>query len=106
MIDHRLRNDRLIAEAENPETAVILFDVVLGHGAHEDPVAAMAPALTEIRDRHNGNGPVLLGFVCGTDGDPQGIARQKAKITELGVTLADNNAQAVRTARAILGDAS
>jgi FdrA protein len=106
MIDHRLRNDRLIAEAENPETSIILFDVVLGYGAHEDPVAAMAPALTEIRDRHNGNGPVLLGFVCGTDGDPQGIARQKSALTELGVALADNNAQAVRTARAILGDAS
>jgi len=101
MIDHRLRNDRIMAEAENPDTAVILFDVVLGHGSHEDPVAAMTPALSAVPGHANG-GPVLLGFVCGTEGDPQGLARQRAAMADLGVLLADNNAQAVRTAAAIL----
>jgi FdrA protein len=104
MIDHRLRNDRIMAEAEDPETAVILFDVVLGHGAHEDPVAAMAPALSAVTAQKNG-GPVLLGFVCGTASDPQGFARQRDGLADLGVRLADNNAQAVRTAAAILEDA-
>ena len=47
-------------------------------------------------------GPVLLGFVCGTEGDPQGLARQRDAMAELGVLLAANNAQAVRTAAAIL----
>jgi len=101
MIDHRLRNDRIAAEAQDPDTAVILFDVVLGHGSHEDPVAAMAPALSSVPGRDTG-GPVLLGFVCGTGGDPQGLARQRDAMADLGVLLADNNAQAVRTAAAIL----
>jgi FdrA protein len=101
MIDHRLRNDRILSEAEDPDTAVILFDVVLGHGSHEDPGAAMAPALSGLPSRKNG-GPVLLGFVCGTGGDPQGLARQREAMADLGVLLADNNAQAVRTAAAIL----
>lgn len=101
MIDHRLRNDRILSEAEDPDTAVILFDVVLGHGSHEDPGAAMAPTLSAVPSQKNG-GPVLLGFVCGTGGDPQGLARQREAMADLGVLLADNNAQAVRTAAAIL----
>ena len=67
-------------------------------------MAAMAPALSDI-PAHDAGGPVLLGFVCGTEGDPQGLARQRAAMTDLGVLLAENNAQAVRTAAAILGDA-
>ena len=42
MIDHRLRNERLLAEAADPQVAVILLDVVLGYGAHPDPAAEMA----------------------------------------------------------------
>ena len=41
MIDHRLRNERLLQEAADPEVAVILFDVVLGYGAHPDPAAEL-----------------------------------------------------------------
>ena len=104
MIDHRLRNDRIVAEAQDPDTAVILFDVVLGHGSHEDPVAAMAPALSAVPGQKDG-GPVLLGFVCGTGGDPQGLTRQREAMADLGVLVADNNAQAVRTAAAILESA-
>ena len=43
MIDQRLRLDRLAAEAADPATAVIMLDVVLGHGAHPDPAAELAP---------------------------------------------------------------
>ncbi|HYI88067.1 MAG TPA: acyl-CoA synthetase FdrA, partial [Burkholderiales bacterium] len=34
MIDHRLRNERLLEEAADPTVAVILLDVVLGYGSH------------------------------------------------------------------------
>ncbi|MFT5182663.1 MAG: FdrA protein [Alphaproteobacteria bacterium] len=106
MIDHRLRNERLIQEAADPETAVVLIDVVLGCGAHDDPAAAMAPALAEARQQNNGSAPALVGFVCGTEGDPQGLARQKAALSEAGVLLADSNAQAVRLATAIIEGAA
>ena len=102
MIDHRLRNERLIQEAADPETAVVLIDVVLGCGAHEDPAAVMAPALAEAQQQNGGSAPAMVGFVCGTEGDPQGLARQKAALSEAGVLLADNNAQAVRLAAAIV----
>ena len=102
MIDHRLRNERLIQEAADPETAVVLLDVVLGHGAHDDPAAAMAPALAEAQQQNGGSAPALVGFVCGTEADPQGLSRQKAALSEAGVLLANSNAEAVRLAAAIV----
>ena len=44
MIDHRLRNERILQEAADPEVAVILLDVVLGYGSHPDPAAEMRAA--------------------------------------------------------------
>jgi FdrA protein len=45
MIDARLRNEMVVQAAADPETAVILLDVVLGYGAHPDPAGALLPAL-------------------------------------------------------------
>ena len=49
MIDHRLRNERLVREAGDPEVAVLLVDVVLGLGSHPDPAAEMIPAIEAAR---------------------------------------------------------
>jgi len=105
MIDHRLRNERIAAEAADPETAVILLDVVLGHGSHKDPSAEIVPAIraakaTAAAARRN---PVFVGFVCGTERDPQGLARQEAGLRAAGMLLAASNAEAVRLAAAIAG---
>jgi succinyl-CoA synthetase alpha subunit len=100
MIDHRLRNERLVREAADPDVAVILFDVVLGYGSHPDPAQEMAAALREARRK--APDLVLLGFVCGTEQDPQGLARQEARLREEGVVLADCNAAAARLAAAML----
>ncbi len=103
MIDHRLRNERMVREAADAEVAVILLDVVLGYGAHPDPAAEMRPAIRAAREaaQRNKRELAFVGFVCGTEGDPQGLARQVAALREAGVILAVSNAQAVRTAAAI-----
>ena len=49
MIDQRTRNRRLLEEAADPTTAVILFDVVLGYGAHADPAHEIADVVGEAR---------------------------------------------------------
>ena len=41
MIDPTLRDERIAAEAADPTTAVVLFDVVLGYGSAADPVAGL-----------------------------------------------------------------
>jgi succinyl-CoA synthetase alpha subunit len=100
MIDHRLRNERLRREAADPEVAVILLDVVLGYGAHPDPAAEILPAIRAAREAA-GRPPAFVAFVCGTERDPQGLARQEAALAEAGVILAASNAQAARAAAAI-----
>ena len=107
MIDHRLRNERLIKEATDPEVAVILLDVVLGYGSHPDPAAEMVPAIQKARDlaTNAGRHLVIVGFVCGTAADPQNLSRQETAFREVGVTLAESNAQAVRMAASVVQEA-
>lgn len=100
MIDHRLRNERLLAEAADPEVAVILFDVVLGYGAHPDPAAEMIPALAAARKKNRS--VAFVASVCGTDEDPQGLERQESALRAAGVLLAESNARAVMLASALI----
>jgi len=104
MIDHRLRNERIVAEAGDPAVAVILFDVVLGFGSHPDPAAEMIPALrAAVRAAARRRRRVaFVGFVCGTAGDPQGLARQEAALRAEGVRLAASNAAAARMAAVLV----
>lgn len=103
MIDHRLRNERLIKEATDPETAVILLDVVLGYGSHADPAGEIIPVVQKAHDLAGkaGRDLVIIGFVCGTAKDPQNLSQQEAALREAGVILAESNAQAVRMASAV-----
>ena len=103
MIDYRLRTERIVHEAEDPEMAVLLLDVVLGFGSNADPAAELVPALTAAREvaQKAGRAFVCVGHICGTAGDPQGLARQSAALEAAGMLLTDSNAQAVRLARRI-----
>ena len=46
----------------------------------------------------------FVGFVCGTDGDPQNASRQAEILADAGVLLNPSNAQAARLAADIVGD--
>src|SRR5215213_6005360 len=55
MIDPGLRNERFRREAADPETGVVLLDVVLGYGAHPDPAGELAPLVERaLADRRGG----------------------------------------------------
>jgi succinyl-CoA synthetase alpha subunit len=100
MIDHRLRNERIAKEAADPETAIILVDVVLGYASHPDPAGVIAPVLKAAQARaKKGNRKIIfVGFVCGTEADPQNMAAQEKALADAGMILARSNAQAVRLA--------
>ena len=100
MIDLRLRNERMLEEAADPQVAVILLDVVLGYGSHADPAAEIVPVLKKIKKKSGS--PVIVASVCGTDEDPQGLERQEAALREAGVLLSESNAAAARLAGAIV----
>ena len=104
MIDLRLRLERLAQELNDPETAVILLDVVLGYGAHPNPGTEIAKAIAVARNSslREGHDVVFVASVCGTQGDPQHLSQQEGALRDAGVLLAPSNAAAVRLAAAIV----
>ena len=98
MIDLRLRCERLEHDAVDPETAVLLLDIILGFGSHPDPASELVSAINRAREQAAAKGlaPLFMGFVCGTAGDPQNFKRQCAALEDAGVLLAASNAQAAR----------
>ncbi len=103
MLDPTLRLARLRQEAADPETAIVLLDVVLGYAAHPDPAGALAPVIREVREQASREGRHLIvaGSVCGTDDDPQNAGAQRAVLVEAGVLVEESNARAVHLARLI-----
>ena len=100
MIDPTLRLEAIADLAASDEPAVLLLDVVLGHGADPDPAATLAPALTAARERRRL--PVVVALV-GTEGDPQGWSRQADALAAAGAAVFASNAAATRYALDLLG---
>ncbi len=97
MIDPTLRLDALADAAADPETAVVLLDVVLGHGAEPDPSALLAPAVAAV-------GKPVVAVVVGTASDPQGLDRQVRALADAGAEVHLSNANATRRAVSLLGE--
>lgn len=103
MIDNSLRVERLLAEARDPSCGVVLLDVVLGHGAHPDPAAELAPAIVRARNIAGARGRDLAVVVAlvGTADDPQGLEEQARALRDAGASVHLSNAAAARTAIAL-----
>ena len=94
MIDPTIRRLRLVEEARDPSVAVVLMDFMLGYGAHRDPAGAMLEAIREARGiaSEDGRELVVMGHVCGTEADPQGLREQEEKLRSVGVEIFPTNA--------------
>jgi FdrA protein len=103
MIDPAAVADRLVAAAAGPGgPGVVVLDVVLGHGAHPDPVAVLAPAAAKARDA----GVAVVAALVGTAGDPQGLDRQAEALVAAGAAVHTSNAGAARRAAELAGVAA
>lgn len=100
MIDPTIRNERIVQEAKDDETAIILLDFVLGHGAHENPAGVALKAIEEAQAISKNL--VIIAYVCGTENDFQGLQKQKDILTSAGVIIADSNAHAARMAAEVI----
>jgi hypothetical protein len=78
----------------------VLFDVVIGYGAAEEPTASLI-AIIDAARRAADRGPAFIAFVCGTEADPQGLTRQESALVEAGVIVAPSSTAAARLARAV-----
>jgi len=100
MIDPSMRVERIAQEALDPETAVIVLDVVLGYAGHHDPAAVLAPAIARAKAAcaQAGRHLIVVSFVCGTQQDPQVLSRQQATLREAGALVLPSSTAAAHLA--------
>jgi FdrA protein len=104
MIDPSLRDTRIRQEAADPATAVVLFDVVLGYGASADPTAGLIGSIgrAKAKAQTEGRRVAFIGYVCGTDQDPQNRAAIVAGLQSAGVLVTSSNAEAAVWSAALI----
>jgi FdrA protein len=100
LIDPRLRNAELLAQAASGEVALFLIDVILGTGSHSDPAGALGTTLATARSRPSAAGTRLhvVASVCGTDEDAQGLQQQRAALEANGVRVVRSSSMAAAVA--------
>jgi len=104
MIDPSTRTDRMSAEMNDKEIAVVLIDVVLGYGSNEDPAGALVPTLLAMREaaRKRGGHLPVIASITGTRSDFQNFTNQKTKLESVGCIVMPSNYQASTLAVKIL----
>lgn len=105
MIDPEVRINKIREYATDAATGIILFDVVIGYGAHADMASALLPAIEEARQTAKADGRDLhfVATVCGTTKDPQNYHETVKRLKDAGVYVEDSNAKAVRLALLLKG---
>lgn len=105
MIDPSVRIEKLREFGADPKTGVILLDVVLGYGAHEDMAGQLAPVIKEILKKAESEKRKLyiIGTVCGTKGDPQNYEKSQKVLEQAGMLVKESNTSALRTALNLMG---
>jgi FdrA protein len=98
MLEPSLRRPALAAALADPTAAVVLADVVIGHGAHPDPAGELAAGI----GRRSAGGPAIVASVCGTEADPQVHSRQVESLARAGVLVLPSNADAALFAARIV----
>jgi FdrA protein len=107
MIDPTISLQYLARAAEDPETAVILLDIVLGFCAQQNPASVFAPAIVQAREKAKVQGhwlPVIISL-CGTEGDPQRLSLQRTALEAAGAMVYESNEMATRAAALLVSNA-
>jgi FdrA protein len=106
MIDPSLRDARIRQEVEDLDTAVVLFDVELGYGSSLDPVGGLLGVIGSARAaaKAAGRTVVFIGYVCGTDQDPQSRKDIVAALKAAHVLVASSNAEAAAWSATVIAE--
>ena len=105
MIDPTKRVECMKEAAKDESTGVILFDIVLGYGSHEDMAGSLLPAIRELKEKAKEENRDLyfVTTICGTRKDYQNYDKQKKIMEDAGVIVCESNKQAVETSLAFIG---
>jgi FdrA protein len=94
MIEPELRNAHIARASADPQVSLLLFDVVLGYGSHDNPAQVLVEGL-------KGTKKIAVASVTGTEADPQVLSRQAGILKAAGVIVAPSNAHAAELAASI-----
>lgn len=105
MIDPAKRIECMRDAADDATTGVILFDIVLGYGSHENMAGALLPAIEELKEKAAAAGRPLyfVTTICGTYQDIQNYELQKQMMRDAGVIVCESNKKAVEVAIELIG---
>jgi len=103
MIDPENRVKMIEEAGADEATAVILFDVVLGCGAHEDMVTPLLASIEKARQNASkfDQEPAVIAALVGTNID--GYEEQKARLEAANVIVCQSNVEATLTALHAIG---
>ncbi|MFH1039130.1 MAG: acyl-CoA synthetase FdrA [PVC group bacterium] len=96
MIDFLLRKKRIMEEAKDPETAVILLDVVLGYGSNMAPGQELVTPIREAKEiaKEAGRHLAVVCSITGTYRDPQNRKKVEKELQDAGAIVMPTNAAA------------
>ena len=105
MIDPAMRIECMKSAVDDPSTGVILLDIMLGYGSHEDMAGALLPSIKGLKEKAAAQNRKVffVATVCGTRLDFQGYDEAVNKLKEAGVVVCENNKLACQTAIRMIG---
>ena len=105
MIDPAKRIECMQEATDDRSTGVILFDIMLGYGSHEDMAGALLPTINELKQKAENEGRKLffIATVCGTRHDYQGYDDAVNKLKNAGVIVCETNKLASQMAIRAIG---
>ncbi len=105
MIDPAKRIECMQEAVDDPSTGVVLLDIMLGYGSHEDMAGSLIPTIKELQAKADAQGRKVffVATVCGTRSDYQGYDEAVNKLKNAGVIVCENNKLACRTAIRAIG---
>lgn len=105
MIDPAKRIECMQEATDDSSTGVILFDIMLGYGSHEDMAGALLPTINELKQKAENESRKLffIATVCGTRHDYQGYDEAVNKLKNAGVIVCETNKLASQMAIRAIG---
>ena len=105
MIDPESRVKKIKECYRDKEVGIILFDIVLGYGAHENMAEELIPTIKEgIQLAKEENRKLyFIASVVGTDKDPQNYSKVVAELEKAGVMVENSNAKCIKLALKLKG---
>ncbi len=104
MIEPSLRGERLLQEALDPTTAVIVLDIEIGYGSHDEAGQILADEVRQARVELDkvGRSVAFFATVCGSYEDYQGYDKQVQILEDAGITVFETNEHCARAAVAVV----